>query len=161
MRPRHHESQISRRSVLTLIATTLVTPALARTAASNISVLWPWVRATWQHETKGYLTILNGNSFDDVLIHVGSSWAEKCTLQRAEWKGLNVTVREIGRLALPALSRTELKPGGVWIQIRLARAAIKGESMPLSLMFAKAGRIEVQALISNHMLGEPKDFPKN
>jgi len=150
---------ISRRVAITLLGASLATPAIGGTAASNIRVIWPWVRATRQHDTKAFMTIINENPFDDALVHIGSPWAEKCSLRRAEWKGFNMTVRDVDHLVVPASSRIELKPGGIWIDVRLARAAVKGQAMPFTLKFAQAGRVEIQAEITSRMLGGSANSP--
>ena len=76
-------------------------------------------------------------------------------MQKAQWRGIKMSLVDIPELPIPAYSRTELRPGGIWIAVRLARAARKGDSMPFTLRFERAGRVEFQAEITDRMLGVP------
>ena len=149
---------LTRRVVMLAAGSALIAPRIALAALPKMSIAFPWVRATRQQETKGYCIILNDTAEEDQLLHIDSPWADKCKLQKAQWRGLKMSLVDVPELPIPAYSRTELRPGGMWIHIRLARAAVKGDSMPLSFRFARAGRVEIDATITDRMLGVSKNF---
>ncbi len=146
---------LTRRAAMLAMGGASLVPQVALAALPKMTITFPWVRASRQHETKAYFVILNETAEADRLVHIGSPWAEKCVMQKAQWRGIKMSLVDIPELTIPAYSRTELRPGGIWIAVRLARAARKGDSMPFTLRFERAGRVEFQAAITDRMLGVP------
>ena len=149
---------LARRAFLPQLAGAMLLPRLALAREEPIQISWPWVRATLQHETMAYMIILNNSALDDELTHVNSPWAEKCWLEKQVWSGLKMRLEEVKSLAVPARSRVELKPNATYLKVRLARAAEKGNTMPFTLTFTKAGRIEISATITNKMLNSKREL---
>lgn len=116
--------------------------------AGSIDIQGGWVRATPNGARTGaaYLTIDNQGAAEDRL--TGGITAAASTVQIHEMKVDNgvMSMREVtGGLALPAHTKTELKPGSYHLMlIGLAKPIAAGDDVVLTLHFAKAGDVTVQ-----------------
>jgi copper(I)-binding protein len=100
------------------------------------------------------MEIINRAWTDDTLLSVRSPLAEKCVLQQTKWKGMNMQAEAVDRIAIASMGKVRLKPGGYLIQVSgLVRSLTEKDELPLSLMFANAGRIDVTADVTVRMLG--------
>jgi len=113
----------------------------------KITVQEPWARATPAGAMSGaaYMTLANKTSTADRLTGASSDVAAK--VQIHEMKVVNgvMQMREVtGGLAIPAGGSVTLKPGSYHVMLMgLKKPLVAGQSIPLTLTFAKAGNISV------------------
>jgi copper(I)-binding protein len=135
----------------------LMVPALgadAKSANGTIEIQGAWARATTARDTTAYLDIVNHGTNADRLVAVHSPLAEKCTLQNTRWRGLTVKAVAMVGIAIPAMARVTLKPGGMYVQlVGLVGSVGDRRDLPLSLTFAEAGEVDVTAALTVRMLG--------
>lgn len=95
-----------------------------------------------------YATIRNVGSSDDALISATSSVADNVELHEVKNEAGVMTMRPIDKLPVPAGGAVEMKPGGYHVMLLgLKRDLNPGDSVPVTLMFHKAGPINVNAAI--------------
>jgi periplasmic copper chaperone A len=130
-----------------------VAPAVFAQGAgtSTITVEKPWARATPAGATTGavYMTLANKTDTADRLTAASSDAANKVQVhEMAVVKGI-MKMRELANgLAIPANGSVTLKPGGYHVMlIGLKKGLIAGQTLPLTLTFAKAGNISVSVPI--------------
>ena len=105
-----------------------------------------WARATPPKAPAGggFLTIANTGSADDTLIAVSTPAAEVSQLHKMEVTNGIMKMREVeGGIKIPAGGTVMLKPGGYHLMfIKLKHDLKKGEELPVTLTFEKAGTVE-------------------
>ena len=132
-----------------LAAVIAVTPALFAQSGktSTIAVEQPWARATPAGARTGavYLTVANKANTADRLTSVSSDVAAKVQIhEMAVVNGVMQMRQLVNGLAIPAGGSVTLKPGSYHVMlIGLKKALTAGETVPLTLTFAKAGNISV------------------
>jgi copper(I)-binding protein len=113
----------------------------------NIEVSAGWVRAMLpgQPTGGGYLTIANKGGEDDRLVAATSPLAARVEIHTMEVVNDVMVMRQVeGGLEIPAGAAVELKPGGLHLMFLSVPTPFKdGSSVPLSLEFEKAGKVDV------------------
>jgi copper(I)-binding protein len=114
---------------------------------SAIVVEQPWARATPTGAMTGavYMTLANKTDTADRLTAASSDVASKVQIhQMAVVNGI-MEMRQLGNgLAIPAGGSVTLKPGDSHVMlIGLKKPLIAGQTLPLTLTFAKAGNISI------------------
>jgi copper(I)-binding protein len=134
--------------------TVLAVIALARggePAAGGLVVIEAWARATPPGAATGaaYVTVLNRSDSDDRLIRVESAAAGAALLhETVEENGVS-TMRHREDMPVAAGESLVMTPGGAHIMLmRLARPLEEGKSLPLTLVFEKAGALRAEATIA-------------
>lgn len=143
------------RYLLTLASAALLLAAAVPTSAQSTSIQIdkPWARATPAGAKTGaaYMTIDNKSDQPDRLTGASSDVAK--TLQIHEMKVVDgvMKMREIpGGLPVPAGGSVTLKPGGYHVMlIGLNKALKKGEKIPLTLVFEKAGKVSIEVPVES------------
>lgn len=137
-----------------VLAAVAVIPAVLATAAlahdytlGEIRIEHPWARAT-PHGAKvagGFLVIRNQGRTADRLASVASDVAEHSEIHEMAMKDGVMTMRPLaGGLAVPAGGQVALQPGGLHLMfVGLKRPLAKGDSFKATLVFEKAGSVEV------------------
>src|SRR5688572_17823341 len=144
-------------SAVVLLAAAVLFPQGAGLAHNyekgDISIRHPWTRATTSGETMApaYMEIRNAGGETDRLIGAWSSTAERVDIILTRKEGL--VRKQVGVLEVPGRERLVLKPNGSHLLfLGLARPFAKGERIPLTLRFERAGEVpmelEVQGLDS-------------
>jgi copper(I)-binding protein len=132
-------------------------PALAADAKSAngyVEVLSAWVRPNGPTDRTVYLEIINHGTTDDRLVGLSAPQAEKCILEKSMWKGLTMTTVRVDSLPVPAMTRTQLKPGATYIHAFGVKAPEDNKTaFPVTLSFANSGSIDVTAETSVRKLG--------
>jgi copper(I)-binding protein len=135
-----------------LLAASLATPALAEATVGSLVVSEPWTRATppGARVGGGYLTIRNTGAETDSLLSVTSTASEKTELHEMKTEDDVMTMRPVeGGVEIPAGGALALEPGGYHIMFIRPKAPFQqGESVPLTLTFAKAGAVTVELVVS-------------
>ncbi len=131
----------------------LAVPAGASLAADTIvgglTISNPWARASTGGSRPGvvYLTITNKGGADS-LTRAGSPVTGRVELHRIVHDGDRARMGRIGKIRLPKGKSVEFKPGGLHIMLMgLKRQLKEGETFPLSLYFAEAGKVDVTVRI--------------
>ncbi len=141
-------------SVIALLgALVLNAPAMARDyTLGSIEIREPWSRATppTAPTAGGYMTIINKGTAPDRLIAVESLAAAKAEVHEMKMEGSVMRMREVeGGLALPPGQTVELKPGGYHVMFTGLKAPFaKGSVVKATLVFEKAGRIDVEFAVA-------------
>lgn len=121
----------------------------ADTTVGGLTISNPWARASTGGSRPGvaYLTIVNKGGADS-LAKASSPAAGRVELHRIIHDGDRARMGRIGNIRLPKGKSVELKPGGLHIMLMgLKRRLKEGETFPLSLYFAEAGKVDVTVRI--------------
>ncbi len=116
----------------------------------DLTVVQPWARATASLAKTGaaFLTIKNNGAQADRLIAVKSAVAKKTGLHQSLMEGGLMKMRPAGAIEVPAGGMVMLKPGSYHVMFMGLKAPLKkGTSIALTLVFEKAGEIEVMAQV--------------
>ncbi len=134
-----------------LSATLLLVAGCAAAPAATVSVTGAWVRATASADepSAGYLTIVNNTGQPQKLTGVTSSAADTIDIHRSVLDQ-NTGMTEmlpVPEINVPNGGTVTLEPGGFHIMLigLHQRLAAGGPTIPLTLTFAPAGPITVQA----------------
>lgn len=146
------------RSFLPALALTIATAcsALAQPASSLVEISDAWIRPPTGDAgmVTAYFTIFNKSQEEEHLIRVETSTAERAIVQRMRIRNMRAVYETIPMLRIDAIERRKLRPGGYQVTLqRLTKPLRVGEIVLLTLTFERAGRIEVNARVSNHLLG--------
>ena len=110
-----------------------------------------WARATPPKAPAGggFLTITNNGNEQDTLTAVSTPAAEISQLHKMEVVNGIMKMREVeGGIKIPAGGTVMLKPGGFHLMfIKLKHDLKQGETLPVTLTFAKAGTVDVTLAI--------------
>lgn len=115
----------------------------------DLTIIDPWTRATAGNPRNGvtYLGIKGGVS-DDELIKIETGVARHAQLHDSKEVNGMMSMYRIDSLGVPAGGMVMLKPGDLHIMLLgLSHALKKGESFPMTLHFAKAGKVTIEVRI--------------
>jgi copper(I)-binding protein len=126
---------------------TAAAPAGAAVTAGDLAITRPWSRATPGGATTaaGYLTITNRGATPDRLVSVSTPAAAKAELHQMTTKDGVMVMRPLsGGLTLAPGQAVTLAPEGIHLMMTGLKAPLnKGDTLPVTLVFEKAGRVEV------------------
>ncbi len=115
--------------------------------AGDIRIGHPWTRATppASRTGAGYMKLTNTGTAPDRLVGAASPIVGRAEIHATEMDGTVMKMRQLADgLALPAGQTVELKPGGIHIMFpELSGPIEKGKRIPVTLVFEKAGRVDV------------------
>ena len=134
---------------LALAALGLMT-SFACAQSGTIEVDHVWARATPGGAKTGaiYLTLVNKGTVDDKLVSASTPAAGMAQLHQMSMDNGVMKMRPIAAIDVKPGGKTELKPGGLHIMLmELKGPLVEGKSVPLTLTFEKAGKVEVTATI--------------
>lgn len=135
-----------------VIAAGLVGPAGAETpTSSGIAVAKAWARATPGGAKTGavYLTVTNDGAAADQLVGVSTPVADRAELHVETVENGIMKMRPMPQVELKPGAATVLKPGAVHVMLMgLKRPLKEGDTFPLTLDFAKAGKQDVQVKVA-------------
>ncbi|KAB0678116.1 copper chaperone PCu(A)C [Aureimonas leprariae] len=124
----------------------------------SIVVGHPWSRATPPAAKTGggYLTLTNGGTSDDRLLSARSPAAPDVQIHEMKVENGVMTMRRLENgLPVPAGQEVALKPGASHLMLIGLRQPLKaGDSVPLTLVFEKAGAVDVTLKVEK--LGAPE-----
>ncbi len=132
------------------LACAIAMPAsAAEYKVGDLTVVDPWARATAGVPRNGgaYLAIKGGAS-DDELTKIETEVAEHAQLHGHKNVDGVMVMHALNGLEVPAGDMAILKPGMRHIMLMKLKHALKeGESFPMTLHFAKAGKVTVEVEI--------------
>ncbi|NDH60174.1 MAG: copper chaperone PCu(A)C [Alphaproteobacteria bacterium] len=144
---------VSRRLSLVFLAAALAVsdsaPGLAQDyKLGTLEISQPWTRATpaTAQSAGGFLTVTNKGTTPDRLIAAQSSVSAKVEVHEMRMDGNVMKMRELEKgLEIAPGATVMLKPGSYHIMFMGLKAPIAKDSMvPVTLVFEKAGSIEVE-----------------
>jgi len=144
---------MSRRHVCFIAAFALFSPMLAvahEYEVGSITVAHPWARATPGGATIGaaYVEIKAKDGAGDTLVSASSPAAGRVEIHTHTMDGGVMKMRQIEKLVIPAGGSAVMKPSGDHIMLFDLKAPLKeGETLPLTLVFDKAGEVNVEATV--------------
>ena len=101
---------------------------------------------------RSYMVIVNSQPVEDRLVAASSPWAEQLTLHASVMDGDIARMRKLGALPIPPGGRVALEPGAYHLMFSgLYAPFVAGDSVPLTLTFEQAGRVDV--MLTVHPLG--------
>ncbi len=140
---------------LSLLAAALVAGLAASAAAqgtpSAIAVTDAWARATPPGAKTGaaYVTVANKGTGDDRLIGVSTPVARQAQVHTTINDNGVMKMRPVAALDVKPGTSVSLKPGGLHVMLMGLKAPLtQGQSFPLTLTFAKAGKIETTVKVA-------------
>lgn len=142
-----------RRSLLSTIAGVAVLAARMPPARSqdigDLSIRSPWGRAAGAGgQGAGYLEIVNRGSVPDRLLSASSPVARALELHAHMRDGEVMRMRQAPAIEIPAGGTVTLGPGGLHVMlIGLTTELRAGSTVPLTLLFERAGRLSVELQI--------------
>lgn len=143
---------IKRIALSLLFAASLAAPAFADASVGPLVISEAWARATppGARVGGGYLTVKNTGAEPDTLISVASPVSEKTELHLMKTEDGVMTMRPADEgIEIPAGATLTLAPGGFHVMfIRPKSPFVQGQTVPLTLTFAKAGAVDVTLAIA-------------
>jgi copper(I)-binding protein len=136
-----------------LIAFALV----ALPAWAQVSVEWPWTRATppGAKVGAGFMQLRNTGAADRV-VGASSPVAGSVEMHITVRDGDVMKMREVKSFEVPAGGSFELKPGGAHLMLlSLKRPLKKGEKVPLTLKLEKGGELKVELSVEEMGARQP------
>lgn len=128
-------------------ATTAMPAAAPAITLGALRIEAPWLRATpgGAKVAGGYLRVTNTGTEPDRLVSASSPVAARGEMHEMSNENGVMKMREVeGGIAVAPGATVELKPGGFHLMLMDLRAPLKeGESAAVTLVFEKAGRVEV------------------
>ena len=128
--------------------------------AGDLKLEQPWTRATAPNAPGGaYLTITNTGAAADRLVSVSSPLAGRAEIHEMKMDGGVMSMRPLNDgLPIPPGETTLLKPGGFHIMLmKLVRPIKKGEAVPITLRFERAGEIAIEFMAAPIGARKPHD----
>lgn len=136
---------------LIVTALILLPVAPAALAAGDIVIKnpWAWSSNTPQQRTgAAYLTIINRGLREDRLLGASSPLARSVMLHETIRDGDILRMRPVKALNLPPGEPIVMRPGSRHLMLTGLRAPLEhGVSVPLTLIFKRAGRLTVQLTV--------------
>lgn len=127
----------------------------------DIAISGAFTRATLPNApvAGGFLTLTNKGSTDDVLVSASSDVAEQTQIHEMAMDGNVMKMRQLtDGVALPAGESVALKPGGFHIMFMGLKAPlVEGESVEVTLNFAKAGSVAVSLAVGSAAATAPEE----
>ena len=127
-------------------------PALAHDyKLGALEISRPWARATPPSAPAGggFLKITNTGSTPDRLVSASSPAAELVQVHEMKMDGNVMRMRAVENgLEIPAGGSVMLAPGGFHLMMTGLKAPLKqGTSVPVTLVFEKAGKVDVELAV--------------
>ncbi len=128
--------------------------------AGDLKIEHPWSRATppTARVGAGYLGIVNLGATPDRLIGASSSAAGRIEIHEMRMDGNVMRMRVLpSGLPLPAGKAVALRPGGIHLMLIDLRGPLKqGSAVPVTLIFERAGQIDVEFSVEPPATRDPR-----
>ena len=117
-------------------------------SGAAVTVTEAWARASIGKNGAAFLTVTNRGKTGDTLVGVTADVARRVELHTHKMDGNIMRMRQIQNVPIAAGATVMLKPGGHHVMLMgLTRKLAEGESFPLTLVFEKAGKMQVSVKI--------------
>ena len=139
----------------------LAVPAIAHDyKLGSLEIVQPWTRATpaTAQSGGGFLTITNKGTTPDRLMSARSTASDKVEVHEVRMENNVMKMRELDKgLEIPAGATVMLKPGGYHIMFMGLKAPFaKDTKVPVTLVFEKAGSLDVELAVEALGMSAPK-----
>jgi copper(I)-binding protein len=145
-----------------VFALTAAIQANAQTPLSgSIVIERPWARATPGGAKTGaaYLTVINNGASADQLLDATTPVSDKVQFHRTTEENGVSRMREVRAVDVAPHARTAFDPGGMHIMLVGLKQPLKeGQTFPLALTFAKAGKVDVTVPVAKIGAMQPGDM---
>lgn len=119
----------------------------------DLTIVHAWSRATAPSQKAGgvFLKIINSGDQPDRLIAIESEMADVGSLHATISEGDILKMRPVeGGIEVPANGEAVLAPGGQHVMlIGLRKQLVEETTIPLTLIFERAGRFEIMAVVES------------
>jgi copper(I)-binding protein len=126
---------------------------------ANLEIITPWARATPPSAPAGggFVVIKNTGAMADRLVSARSPAAGAVQIHEMKMDGNVMRMRELEKgLEIPAGATVTLAPGGLHLMMMGLKEPLKqGSSVPLTLVFEKAGSIDVELTVEGLGAAKP------
>jgi copper(I)-binding protein len=129
--------------------------------AGDIHVFDAYARPTVSHQPTGgaYVGLENMGKTADRLVSASSPVAKRVEIHNMSMDGNVMKMKEVGEIELKPDTEIVMKPGNGYhlMLVGLNQRLKAGESFPMTLVFEKAGKVEVTVKVGNKQAkeGEP------
>jgi len=134
-----------------IAAVAIATPAVAHQyKAGDLTIGHPWSRpAAAGMNGAGYLTVMNVGAKPDVLLKVETTAAEKVEIHQGSMANGVMSMKALpDGMPVPAGGTATFAPGGNHLMmVRLKEALKDGDKVPATLVFQRAGRVDVEFVV--------------
>lgn len=123
-----------------------------RQLSGELKVENAWLRAAAEKSNSaGYLRIWNGTAQGDTLLSIQAEGVGKAEIHESYTTDDGLAgMRPVGKPAVASGDSLILQPGGIHLMLmNLSRSLQQGDSLQLTLQFAKAGSLSVTAAVKN------------
>jgi len=152
------------------IAPALAAPAMTAMQAQpkswtvgDLVVSGAYARATLPHAPVGggFITVTNKGTTDDTLVAASSPLAGEVQLHEMQMKGSVMEMRALPNgIPIPAGKTVTFSPNGLHLMfMKLTGAFVKGKTVPVTLTFAKAGKVTVELAVGGIAASAPPGAP--
>lgn len=140
-------------SVLLVAAAALALPAAAHEyKLGDLRIVHPWARASAGEAKNGavYLEIVNDGATPDRLVSAATPAADHAELHMHMSENGIMKMRPVEAIDLAPGEHVVLKPGGLHVMLMgLKGTLVEGVMFPITLVFEKAGSIEIEAEVAS------------
>jgi copper(I)-binding protein len=127
----------------------------------DLVVSGAYARATLPHAPVGggFITITNKGTADDTLVAASSPLAGEVQLHEMQMKGSVMEMRALPNgVPIPAGKTVTFSPNGLHLMfMKLTGAFVKGKTVPVTLTFAKAGKVSIALTVGGIAASAPPD----
>lgn len=135
-------------AAFTLLAASTLPISAADTMQSHIKITSVWTKASIGVNGAAYATVENHGNEMDRLVAVETNVADKAEIHTHLMEDGVMKMRRIVAIEVHPGAPAILKPGGDHLMLfKMKRKWVEGEEMPLTLVFEKAGKIDVLASV--------------
>lgn len=123
---------------------------------ASIKIEAPWARPTPGRAKNGaaFMTLVNTGETADSLVSATSDAADRTEVHAHIMDGGVMRMRKVDGVEVVPGSPTVLKPGGLHLMFLGLKKPLKiGETVAVTLTFAKAGKVEVRIPVANAAAG--------
>lgn len=142
-----------------LFALSFATIAMAHSyKLGDLAIGHPYSRATAGKTGVGYLSVTNAGTTPDRLLRatIEPRLADRAELHATVRDGDVMRMRPVASVDIAPGQTVKLEPGGLHVMLIGLKAPLKvGDKVPLTLVFERAGSIEVMLNVDKAGAGEP------
>lgn len=129
-------------------------PGQAQTVKIEIRDAWARLPSEGGKTTTVYFEAVNLTDADDRLLGASSAWAERIVIQHFVPKGYNMVAQVVPSVRVKARRAVKLTASEYHLKLTGLTQPLKpGIKIPIDLRFEKAGKVEVEAEVTNQVLG--------
>ncbi len=145
-----------------VLALVLAAPVVAQAQSSVAKIeardAWARLPVDGAKSTTAYLEIVNLTNTADRLLGASSAWADRVTLQHMGMEGYDMKTKVVPFLKIGGHKSIKLHPGEYQLKLEGLTQVLKPDlKIPITLRFENAGRVEIEASVSNQKLGNLDD----